>query len=113
MSTTSEQDQGPVLGGYESGRCSRCGGEARLWPDRWYCTQCNYFDLVRGQGPTYRDTFGEVQETEGFHELVEKAHFWARHAMGTSGAHKAESLSHAAMCMSRALRILAHQLQGQ
>lgn len=112
MSAKPESAQSPDLLGYENGRCSQCGGASRLWPDRWYCTECGYFDLTKSSAVTYRDSFGEWQETESFEALAEKAHFWARHAMGTSASHKAEALGHAAMCMTRALRILANRLQA-
>ena len=95
-----------------TGRCTQCGGNARLWADRWACTECGYFEFVRQSIGGFGESLEGFEETETFEHLVEKAHFWSRHAHAGSGTHKLEALSHAALYMSRALKLVAARAKG-
>jgi ribosomal protein S27AE len=90
-------------------RCTQCGGQAKLWSDRWACPECGYFEFVAAANAG-ADHLGQWEETETFEGLVDKTHFWARHAQG-GGSSQLNSLAHAAIYASRALRILAMKLR--
>lgn len=90
-------------------RCTQCGGQAKLWADRWVCTDCGYFDFVAASKSD--DPLGHWEETETFEALVEKTHFWAKHAQGGGGSQQLNSLAHAAIYASRAFKVLAGKLR--
>lgn len=90
-------------------RCTQCGGQAKLWSDRWACPECGYFDFVAAAKTD--DPLGNFEETETFEGLVDKAHFWSKHAQAGGGSHQANSLAHAALYVSRALRVLAMKIR--
>jgi hypothetical protein len=91
-------------------RCTQCGGTAKLWSDRWVCRDCGYFDFVAVSSGA-NNALGQWEETETFDRLVEKTHFWARHAQAGGGSQQMHSLAHCALSASRALKILASKLR--
>lgn len=91
-------------------RCTECGGNAKLWADRWVCRDCGYFDFVAASGGG-DDALGHWEESETFDRLVEKTHFWAKHAQAGGSGQQMRSLAQCALSASRALKILAAKVR--